>query len=333
MTFAMTKRRSRFLPYRFDASALALVVEHCTIDGHREAVPPYDPESRLLDLSGSRVETVRVGLQVTIPADLLAAVFPPDERGAPEARVIVTVLCTTTRLRRAVVLVDGVVAAGALCGELELSRRDVCGTVELVPVMVRRTGRTERDDGFATLAGSRLAAGRPLELRVDKQRPPHGEYLDIRYESFLAKGAPQFPHSDALYQLDCDGDEPVLWLNLDHSQICAVFDGAGNVGRVARVRNVVFAQISQAVWTRLFWRAARTLQRVGETVHAWEDAVLAFWLPRVYPDVRNLESRLAALRTDLDTDADDAVMSRLDGALQAELEVAGRADSLAGELA
>lgn len=329
----MTKRRLRFLPYRFDEQALQLGIEHCTIDGHREAVPPYDAEQRLLDVSGSRIASLRVGLEVAITDALIAEVFPPDERGSPEAGVIVAVVCTSTRLRRAVVLTEGTIAAGPVRGELELSARDAFGTVELTPIMVRRVHRADRDDGFATRAGSRLASGRSLEIRIDKQRPPQGEYLDIRYESFRAKGPPQFPHADALYQLDCDGEEPVLWLNLDHARICAVFDGAGNVGRVARVRNVVFAQIAQAVWSRLFWRAARSLQRVGEAVHAWEHAVLAFWLPRVYPDVRDLESRQAALCADLDADADDLVMARLDGALQAELELASRADSLAGELA
>lgn len=330
---AETKRRSRFLPYRFAESGLMMSVEHCTIDGHREPALPYDAERRLLDLSGSRVASVRVGLQVTCAESLFLEVFPADERGAPKAWVVVTVVCAATRQRRAVVLSDGVAASGTVRGEIEIAVRDTYGTVELTPVMVRQAQRADRDDGFATLAGSRIATGRPIELRVDKLRTPHGEYLDIRYESFGTRGPPQFPRPDALYQLDCDGDEPILWLNLDHARICAIFDAAGNVGRAARVRNVVFAQIAQAVWTRLFWRAARSLERIGESVLPWEDAVLAAWLPHVYPDVRDADSRRAALRADLGANGEDAVMARLDGALQASLEVARCAEALAGELA
>jgi len=333
VTVAMTTKRSRFLPYRFFEHALDLSVEHCAVDGVREAVLPYDAEHRLVDLSASRFATVRLGVAMSVASEILDGVLPADERRAPEARVIVTITCAATRLRRAVMLVDGPVTAGVLRAELELSTRDMHGTVTLEPVMVRRTGRPLADDGFAALAGSRLADGRRLEIRIDALRPPHGNYLDIRYESFRTKGAPQFPHPHALYQLECDGDEPLLWLNLDHAHVCSIFDGAGNVGRVARVRNVVFAQISQAVWTRLFWRAARSVHVAGEAVRAWEDAVLAHLLPRVYPDVRNHGSRLAALRADLDSHGDDAVMARLDGALQNELEVAACADSLAQELA
>jgi len=332
MTRAITTRRQHFLPYRFDDHALVLRVERCVLDGTRDVTASYDAERSLLDLSSSRFKAVRLRLGVKVDAEVLASVFPRAEHASPPGQVAVTITCAATRVRRAVVLGTGALTAGVVQGELDLVRKDLHGTVELVPVLVRTSERSEDDDEFATTTGSRLATGRALEVRIDVGRTPRGEYLDIRYESFREQGPPQFPRPDAMYQLDCEGDAPVLWLNLDHSKICSVFDGTGMVGRVARVRDVLFAQISQAVWTRLFWRAARGVQRAGETVHDWEHAVLTRLLPRIYPEVPNHESRIEALRADLDGDADDLVLARLDGALQDLLEVAACATGLAEEL-
>lgn len=329
---AVATKRLRFLPYRFDDHALALRLDGCVLDGQGDVASSYDEERRLIDLSGARWSTVRVRMSVNLDARLLAEVFPDDERAAPQGRLIVLVTCPPTRLRRGLTLVDGPLAPGVHRAEIELPIRDVQGTVEMVPVLVRAFDRADVDDGFGVTAQSRLASGRPVELRVDAARPPNGEYLDTRYESFREQGPPQFPRPDALHQLDCDGDAPVLWLNLDHAHVHAVLDSVGSVGRVARMRDVVFAQIGQAVWTRLFWRAARSVQRVGETVHEWEEAVLARLLPRVYPDSPDHESRLAALRADLDGDQDDAVLARLDGALQDMLELARSTTALAEEL-
>lgn len=330
---AATTKRLRFLPYRFDDHGLTLRLERCILDGQRDVSASYDEERHLLDLSSGRWRDAHVVVAMTVSEALLSDVFPDEERAAPSGRLAALVICKATRVRRALVLVEGIVGAGVHRADLELSVRDLRGAVEVTPVLVRTIDRPESDDGFAVTAGSRLATGLSAEIRIDASRPPNGEFLDIRYESFRTQGAPQFPRPDALYQLDCDGDEPVLWLNLDHAAVCSALDSAGSVGRVARLRDVVFAQVAMSVWTRLFWRAARSVQLVGETVHEWEDAVLMRLLPRVYPDSPNHESRLAALRADLDSDQEEGVLARLDGALQDMLELGGTLTHLAEELA
>lgn len=329
---AATHRKLRFLPYRFDDHALALRVERCVLDRQREVSSSWDPERQLLDLSTSRWSTVELEVSVSLEAGLFDAVFPPDERGRPPGRLLVTVVCPATRVRRRIVLADGGLEARSYRGGVSLAIGELAGTVELTPLLVRAAGRAESDDGYGAAAHERLATGRTLEVRVDVVRPPSGDYLDVKYEDFRAVGQPKFPRADAMYQLDCEGDAPVLWLNAGHPKVCEVLNSAGSVGRVARTRDVLFAAIAHAVWSQLFWRAARTVHRVGETVQDWEAAVLAYLLPATYPDAANQESRLVALREDLEAGSDDAVMERLDGALQDLLEPGRHANSLAEEL-
>jgi hypothetical protein len=328
---AITTRRQRFLPYRYDEHGLSLGFVRCRLDGLREA-GGFDKDTRILDLSGTRFGTAILRVTVSLDARLLEAAFPADERLRPVGRLLVVVTCTATRLRRAIVLTDGVLAGGTVQGDIELRSRDLFGGVELEPVLVRTADRGDAEDGHASAAWTRLAAGRGMQVRCDAARPLNGEYLDVRYESFREKGVLQFPSPDALYQLDCDGDAPLLWLNTDHQAVCTVLEAQGTVGRAARMRDVLFSQISLVIWTRLFWRTARDVRETGETVHEWQDAVLGKFMHKLYPEAPNYESRVAALVEELRQGQDDELLGRLDLVLQDDVELATRAASLAEEL-
>jgi hypothetical protein len=331
MTRVVTTRRHRFLPYRYDEHGLDMGFVRCQLEGMRDA-PAFDTERRVLELSGERFNTAALRLAVTVEAALLEASFPPDERAHPPGRVVVLATCAATRVRRSIILSDGVLAAGRLEGTIELYARDLSGTMELVPMLLRSTERVGADDGYASAAWTRLASGRAIEVRIDAARPLHGEYLDIRYESFAEKGPPQFTYASALYQLDCNGDAPVLWLNTDHQRVAAVLEAAGTVGRAARLRDLLFQHMSVSIWTQLFWRSAHAVVETSETLYEWQDAVLARLLPKLYRDVPDPESRIEALREELDQDRADDVTARLDLVLQDDLEIATRAERLAEEL-
>ncbi len=334
MTFAATTRRVRFLPHRFADGGVTVTLGSYTVDG-RSGPARFDPEAYALDLSALRFTTAELQVAVTLADGALDAVLPAAERGAPPAHVAIVVTCDATRIRRAVPLLGPPLAtAGARFeGSVRVVRDELRGAVQLTPVLVRTAPGTGRATGHADTTGARLAAGRPIEVRIDAARSPHGEFLETRYESFATVGAPAFPHPGAMYQLDADGEEPVLWLNTDHPRVCSIVDSPGTVGRAARARDVVFGQISQAVWTRLFWRAARDVDDADEPLYPWQAAVLASLLPRVYPEGVNHESRLVALRADLTAGADHVILGRLDGALQEWLDIAGRATKLEEELA
>ncbi len=312
-------RTHRFLPYRYSDGGLVLVPRRCVLDGTRDVVSAYDEERHLLDLSPYRHDRLRLELAVTLADGVLAGVFPPDERAEPPGRIVVLIRCDTTRLRRHVEL-EGPLGAGI--ATVELVHADLIGTVELTPMLVRtrELASAPTEAGYASARGARIASGRPLELRIETLREPHGEFLDVRYESFREKGAPQFPRPDAVYQLECDGEHPILWLNSDHRQICPILDDVANVGRMARLRDLLFDRIQYAVWSRLFLRAARDHAELGEPAYAWEHAVLAKLLPLVYPEIADHESRLAALRSEVAEKNEDDLLARLDVGLQDGLQ-------------
>jgi hypothetical protein len=331
MTRIVTTRRQRFLPYRYDEHGLAMTVVRCRLEGLRDA-PAFDIERHLLDLSGERFNSAELRLAITVEAALLDATFPPTERARPLGQVVVLATCAATRVRRSIVFSDGVLAAGRMETNIELRAQELSGTMDLAPMLVRSTERRGTDDGYASAAWTRVASGRGIEVRIDAARPLHGEYLDTRYESFAEKGPPQFPYATALYQLDCDSDTPVLWLNTDHQRVSAVLEAAGTVGRAARLRDLLFQHIGVSIWTRLFWRSAHAVRETDETLYEWQDAVLARLLPKLYREEPDAESRIEALRDELEQGHADDIAARLDLVLQDDLELAARAETLAEEL-
>ena len=325
---ASATRRERFWPYGFDELALVLEPDRAMLDGKHDVTVAYHAERHLLDLSAQPFETVEIELRLVVPAELIPRVFPADELTAPSGRLVVLQRCRHTRLRRAHDV--GPVHEGVNHVAISIDRRDVLGTVELTPVLVRSSARSNERDGFASARTSRLASGRALEVRFEELGTPPGEFLDLRYESFKV-GPPRFPFPTALYQLEF-ADTPTLWINSDHARVRAILDASGTVGRAARARDVVFGQIAHAVWSRLFWRSARDLVATGDVIYPWQDAVLDRLLKHVYPDSPDHTSRIEALRQDILVHDEDSVHARLDGALQDLLELPLHATSLAVEL-
>jgi hypothetical protein len=322
----------QFLPYRFESSGLAIHPRLCILDGNKELPAPFDEERHILDLSAYRLHSVRLVCDVEILPRTLANVFPEDEWAKPIGTLLIVTRCEPTRLRRGRIVVAGELTVGHHEIAIELSHDEIVGSATLTPYLLRGTDRAEVDQ-YASTRGHRIAAGRVAEVRFETIRPPTGEYLDIRYESFKTKGPPQFPNVDALYKLECDGEAPILWLNSDHERVCAVLDDAANVGRMARMRDVLFDQISQSVWLRLFMRAARDVADAGEAVFSWQDAVLARLLPYVYPHVPDQESRISTLVDDLREGNEHDLLDRLDGGLQEWLEIGKHTTALAEEIA
>lgn len=330
MTIAATTRRFRGWPFGHADDGLALRLTGLAIDGRPIAIDGLDPDRRSVELGLARAAELTVTMTVTPAPELAGLVLPLIEHPRPPVSLAVLVTCTETRLRRAVVVTTG--ALREAHHTFTLAAGELRGVAELTPVLVRTTSRPPIDDGLATEAGSRLASGAAWEVRVDPARPTQGHYLDIREESFATKGPPRFPEPRALYRLDSGGDEPVLWINTDHSLTATVINAKGNLGRAARLRNLVHAQLALTVWPRLFWEAARAIEETGDATWPWHEATLAHWLKRLYPEARNHDARLAALAAELRDGQHAAIAARLDDLLQVELELADATERLAGEL-
>jgi hypothetical protein len=229
------------------------------------------------------------------------------------------------------VFASGPITPTTYSGSVQLKRDDIAGAVEITFMLVRTTRCVIIDEGWAVESGARLASARPWEIRFDSNLAPRGDYLDVREEDFRQAGPARFAFPDAMYQLDTDGETPILWLNSAHKRTTSVLHSAASVGRTARIRDVAFDRISVSVWIRLFLQAARDVVRDDETA-AWKTAVLRHWLPSLYPDATDHESRVEELRKEL-RDADEGrILGRLDLAIQTELETARLFDSLTDEI-
>ncbi|RMH40924.1 MAG: hypothetical protein D6689_12350 [Deltaproteobacteria bacterium] len=322
-----TIKRQQFLPYRYDRFGVVATPERCAIDGAR-TVTAVRADRHLVDLSAHRFDEATIEWRLDVPAALIDAVLPPGERADPPVAIVVAVRCPATRLRTAVRIPWADVRDGKARAATRIRRGDARGSVDVVALAVRTRDASDAVDGYAMARGARLAGSRPWELRFDRLRDPRGAYLDVRYARFGDYGPPQFPSPASLYQLDCDGDSPVLWLNLDHERVCEALDSNANVGTRAAIRDVLFDSIAHAVWTRLFVEAAEQVRDGDEPPFEWQRSVLERFLPALYPHCTDHAARVAALREEREQGDAGRVLDRLDAVLQEQLDVAVHAARL-----
>jgi hypothetical protein len=300
-------KRERFLPWAWLKTGLGLEVIEVTLDGERPAA--QHPERHLVELD-EVWKQAEVVVQVGLADGLRAQVLPPgDETGLS---VVLAVRCDETRLRRGERLLLPPNAWG-VHHRLTLRREDLAGSVELSAALVRERQAPVGSAGFATAAGARLAAAWPWELRVDRKRALSGVYLDVRYRSFAQDATMPERERKNLYRLEAEAEAPILWLNSDHGAIASVLDAKGQVGNRAHQRDVTYDVMVPMVWMQLFVRAATELKRQGEVAWPWQEAVLDAVASLLEVERSQLELELEEL---------PAVLSRLDGALQAKHQLA-----------
>lgn len=333
MAASSTTRLLEFLPFSYKDLGIQARLSQCILDGERP-IAAIDEERHVVSLVGQRFQRVSVEVSVTIPPTLLAAVLPPSERAMPPVRVVAVIACPTSRCRRSVALAADEASRTLWTGKIELARDEIVGAADLSILLVRTAAAAPEvfGAGYAVERGARLASARVWELRVDASVSPRGEYLDIREVDFAEEGMPRFPQPEALYQLECEGESVVLWLNISKVRVVGILHSDGNVGRRARLRDAMFDRIYCAVWLRLFVRAAHEVAHVGEPSYPWQTAVLQKWLPGLYPDHSDQESRLEALRVEAKDGDLSEILGRLDLLIQVENEVSRIHDMLALEV-
>ena len=322
-----SRRHERFAPYRHEPFGLRVHPRACRLDGAR-AISPFNVETHIADLVEHRFREVAIDLAIEVPRKVIEAVFPEVEREAPPAQLILAIRCPKTRLRRTVAVAGSPRAATSIEATVTLERAELRGSVEIVPFLIRTEAARSDEPGFASAVGAQVASARSWEVRVDRLRPPAGNYIEVSYVSFKEHGPPQFRFPDNLYQLTSDKATPTLWLNTDHPHIVEVLDSKGTFGVRARIREVLFDTISHSVWTRLFLKAASDARGGDDVPFEWEDAVLETFLPKLYPESKGKSSQLEALRDELEGGDLAQVLDRLDEILQHRFEIAIHANKL-----
>lgn len=279
------------------------------------AYDPYDPtdeERRLglverggdterfqkLDLtSDEKWRALRLKLTADLAREEMAEVLPEGSEWTEDTSLIVSVRCASTNLRRAVDLVP--TDRYVWDGEVTLRRSEVRSTVELQPMLARRTAIPSSDNnrsGKATLRGAILATGPGLRIYVDETRRPVRGALPIRWEDFSDSADPwRADHKSDLFAFDPGGDEPQLWLNSWYPALKATLHRQSQRDVDAALRHLTNGMLAQTTWIQLFMTAAGRLaageEPRMENLEEWEQDVLSNFLPRVFPDAQSDEER------------------------------------------
>jgi hypothetical protein len=289
-----------------------------------------EPRSQTIDLA-SEWSCARLELELTVPNRVISRVIAEPERVSPPVAGLITLRCDKTHLRERVCLRPWAQAeAGRFRSTLTLARDDLAAVVSLDAYLVRSAAAIEPVPGVASQLNTRLASARPLLLLIDESPIHSGNYLDIQYRSFAKDPTLPASRHAALYRLELDREDPILYINSDHERIRAELDSKGTTGRRARMRDLVFERVAVGVWSQLIVSAAARLVEDGELVYAWEQAVLEQWLTRLYPDQIDDDTRRRCLERDYQRLPQ--LLHELDLTLQTSGELAALATKLAEEL-
>lgn len=321
-------REQRFFPWAHESQGLELSILGGQLDAQRLEV--VDPHSHILDLSAAW-QRARLVLEIRAPQSLFEQVLPSHEHADPPVAVLVAWRCVRTYLRRRVARLDWAQGdAGRFELALELDRDELADRVEVDAFLLRSRAESQPTPGFAARVGARLVTARPWILQIDEPVRRSGNYLDIQYRSFARELAIAPHHRTALYRLELEREDPILYLNADHEQVRAVLDNKGTRGRRARTRELLFERIESGVWTQMLVHSSARLAQDGELAYPWEQAILDQWLPRLYPDLVDDAARREALARD--HRRLPQLLVEIDAALQAHGELGSIATKLAAEL-
>lgn len=321
-------QEQRFFPWAHEAQGIKLSI----LGGHLDAqsLEIVDPHSHSLDLS-SPWQRAQLELEVRVPASVARRVVATHERDDPPLAVLVALRCARTHLRRRIARLGWEQGnAGCFELELELVRSEVADQVELDAFLIRSRALDRPTVGVAWRAGARLATARAWILQIDEGSQHSGNYLDVQYRSFARDPSIPPNHRAALYRLDLEREDPILYLNADHERVRTVLDSKGTSGRRARARELLYERIEGGVWTQLLLRASARLVEDDELVYAWERAILDQWLPRLYPDQVDDMARRDCLRRDYQQLP--RLLTEIDAVMQVSGELASVATKLLDEL-
>lgn len=330
-----TTRRKQFLPYRDRSEGLDLTFRNIQVDGRQREVR-IEESRRLIRLEGVEENWGRLSIEgiLTVPSTIFGNVIGPYEQTDPPVRAGVDLRCGRTYLRKTHLIAMGKDAAGEHQFEILFNRKDVRGTVEIIPTLTRiadRPGQSQPIDaeGYAQFKGALLASDRPWEVRIDADDALSGQHLDVRYESF--KDTDNLPPQDRIYYIDLSRRKnPILVLNSDHDEIQRILDSEATWGVTARIRDTIFDQISYAVWHQLLIQSALDIDHNGDVRYDWQDGVLDRFIPKLYPSIGDQKTARLALRHEVRSELGE-LTPRLDDAIQVKLDLRKQMKKLIGD--
>jgi len=263
-----------------------------------------DEEIQTLDLTGSTLawQSLQIDLQAILPEADLTRVLPAPSQPSEDALLVVSVICSETRLRRAVQFAFG---DGVWSGTVTIRRDEARGAVRLIPRLVRATdlpGSSATESGFATRNGFIIAEGRSLNVRIDPPNRNVDGVLRVLWKNFAESDHDWMKqHAGDVLYLDENETQPTLYLNSHYPQLKAALHSRAKTGSTAVVRHLGNALIAQTAWQQLFSSMAATVdpdtedEDIEDAASGWRKPLLRAFLQRAFPEVE-LAEQLKRLR-------------------------------------
>lgn len=204
--------------------------------------------------------------------------------------LMVRVTSVSSRVRRSVPAPNGQFSHTF---EIDIPIGELRGELTVDVVLVLRSD-VEEVPGRACAVGSVVAESRPWTVVIDQREAPPGRGIRIEWTSFADPTNADLPEAQ-LFAVRLEG-EPVLLLNRDIDNAYEVLESRGTHGAKARIRDAIFHQIVNQVWTSLIgtaWShfvaacAEDNLDGVEilDELTAWQREVIVDWAPLLVPDV------------------------------------------------
>jgi hypothetical protein len=269
-------------PLRHASGALSIDVETFSLDD--------DDQSFEVDKAGNQVflenweddwKTLTLEGTLTIDDDL-EPVFPPDEWPADApAEVVVAVECEYTHIREGRSIDVDSFEQGTTEFEVTFSSRNVYGTVQLTPFVVR-TEDADTTGDYRTHAGLELADGEPWMIHIDETEDSSGPLLPPIFKSFEESDNDERFPNDAVYVVDKTKlESPKLYVNRDHESIASALN-SGPRGELGRAMNVYTDAILLPALSELVVWTAEDVDETGEPEHDWQEDLLAQIVTKMY---------------------------------------------------
>lgn len=276
-----------FYPYRAKPGVLNLAL-HC-----QNADLPCSSGGIWQAYAEDLPDSIEMSAAVTVPDEISADTIIPEEQADSMSKIMLVLRSIESRYRDSISLKwDG---DANYTGEIEFTRREWTGAVEIQALLVRTTDNDSLPSDFASDTGAILSSSEPQRILFDEPRLL-GDYLEIRWKRF-SEGEEWLRRQAAnLFAIDILQLRPVLLLNSEIPNAVAILDNNSNTGRGARIRDIIFRTIVHQVWSSLLsitlaelskyigFTADETDESPLEQLQPWQKRILEDWAPKLYSD-------------------------------------------------
>ena len=225
-----------------------------------EMPDPEDYGQPEIGLPSGPWETLRIGLEIRLEADLLGEVVPDPTLAADELAALVSVRCSATKNRRGIRLESS--GEGVWSSSIVIPRSDIAGVTELAPTLVRVKDDSSAGEqtGFATFTGAILGEGTPVALVLERAPRLTDSDFSYKWEDFRHSTNPWIAsRGDDVYYIDPQ-DVPRVHLNLRWASLQPILDTKAFVGMPAALKFTYSSAIAQAGWLQLLATAVASIR-------------------------------------------------------------------------